>query len=126
MCVRRIQAYKYELMPSGDQQRHMRRFAGSCRFVFNNALGLQRANHAGGKSQEVIVKVSNITVSNRNGKWFVSLQSEREVEQPVAQGHAVSIDVDIVRFARFRMEPSTPRSTSLSDMLPTCVKHSKP
>jgi putative transposase len=48
MSVRRIQAYKYELMPSGEQQHDMRRFAGSCRFVFNKALALQTANHAAG------------------------------------------------------------------------------
>jgi putative transposase len=176
-------------MPTGDQQRDMRRFAGSCRFVFNKALGLQTANHAAGNkfipylemanmlplwksqfawlrqspsqalqhalknldrafvnffekrtkyprfkkrgfgdsfrfpqgfnldqanhriflpklgwlryrnSREVIGTVSNITVSNRNRKWFVSLQTEREVEPPVAQGDAVGIDMGIVRFA---------------------------
>lgn len=40
--MQRLQAFKYELMPSGDQQRDMRRFAGSCRFVFNKALALQK------------------------------------------------------------------------------------
>ncbi len=46
--MQRLQAFKYELMPTGDQQRDMRRFAGSCRFVFNQALALQKANHAAG------------------------------------------------------------------------------
>jgi putative transposase len=41
--------------------------------------------------------VSNITVSNR--KWLVSLQTERDVEQPVAQADAVGVDLGIVRFA---------------------------
>jgi putative transposase len=189
MSVRRIQAYKYELMPSGEQQHDMRRFAGSCRFVFNKALALETANHAAGNkfiryvemanmlplwknefawlrespsqalqhalknldrafvnffqkrteyprfkkrgfgdsfrfpqgfkldqandrilvpklgwlryrnSREVVGTVSNITVSNCNGKWFVSIQTEREVEQPAAQGDAVGIDMGIVRFA---------------------------
>jgi putative transposase len=189
MSMQRIQAYKYELMPTGDQQRDMRRFAGSCRFVFNKALALQTANHQAGRkfiryvemanmlpawksefawlkespsqslqhalknldrafvnffqkrteyprfkkrgvgdsfrfpqgfkldqandrvflpklgwlryrnSREVVGTVRNITVSNRNGKWFVSMQTEREVEQPVAQGDAVGIDMGIVRFA---------------------------
>jgi putative transposase len=44
----RLQAYKYELIPTGDQQRDMRRFAGSCRFMFNRALAMQTANHAAG------------------------------------------------------------------------------
>jgi putative transposase len=32
-----LQAYKFELMPNGDQQRDMRRFSGACRFVFDKA-----------------------------------------------------------------------------------------
>ncbi|KPM58066.1 helix-turn-helix domain-containing protein [Pseudomonas monteilii] len=39
-----LQAFKHLLMPTGEQQRQMRRFAGSCRFVFNQALALQQAN----------------------------------------------------------------------------------
>ena len=35
--MQRLQAYKYELMPTGNQQRDMRRFAGACRFVYNKA-----------------------------------------------------------------------------------------
>lgn len=46
----RLQAFKFGLMPNGEQERDMRRFAGSCRFVFNKALALQKANYeAGGK-----------------------------------------------------------------------------
>ncbi|VWB99067.1 RNA-guided endonuclease InsQ/TnpB family protein [Burkholderia lata] len=48
--MRRLQAFKFELMPNGEQQRDMRRFAGSCRFVYNKALALQKENYeAGGK-----------------------------------------------------------------------------
>ncbi|KND55028.1 DNA primase [Candidatus Paraburkholderia kirkii] len=32
-------------MPTGEQQRQMRRFAGSCRFVYNEALALQKARY---------------------------------------------------------------------------------
>jgi putative transposase len=187
--MQRLQAFKYELMPTGEQQRDMRRFAGSCRFVFNKALAMQTANHEAGNkfvsyvdmanllpawkkefpwlkeapsqalqhalknlnrafvnffekradyprfkkrgygdsfrfpqgfkldqandriflpklgwiryrnSRQVLGTVKNVTVSNRNGKWFVSIQTEREVEQPVAQGGAVGIDMGVVRFA---------------------------
>jgi len=187
--MQRLQAFKYELMPTGDQQRDMRRFAGSCRFVYNKALALQKANHEAGNefiryvemanqlpawksefewlrespsqalqhalknldraftnffekraeypcfkkrgygdsfrfpqgfkldqtnsriflpklgwvryrnSREVLGTVSNVTVSNRNGKWFVSIQTAREVEQPVAQGNAIGVDLGVVRFA---------------------------
>jgi rubredoxin len=46
--MKRLQAYKYELMPNGDQVRDMRRFSGSCRFVYNQALALQKENHEAG------------------------------------------------------------------------------
>jgi putative transposase len=40
--MERRQAFKFELMPNGGQQNQMRRFAGSCRFVYNKALALQK------------------------------------------------------------------------------------
>lgn len=191
--MQRLQAYKYELMPDGDQQRDMRRFAGSCRFVFNKTLALQKANHeAGGKfigyvamakqlttwrnsvetawlkeapvhplqhalkdlekayknffekradfprfkrkgqgdsfrypdpkqikldqangriflpklgwlryrnSREALGELRNVTVSLIGGKWFVSIQTRRDVEQPIPKGGAVGIDMGIARFA---------------------------
>ena len=187
--MQRLQAFKYELIPTGEQLRNMRRFAGSCRFVFNKALGLQTANHEARNkfiryvgmanllpawksefpwlkespsqalqhslknldraltnffekrtyyphfkkrgygdsvrfpqgfkldqtndrvflpklgwvryrnSREVLGVVKNFTVSNRSGKWFVSIQTERKVEQPVAHGDAIGIDMGVVRFA---------------------------
>jgi putative transposase len=191
--MKRLQAFKFELRPDGQQQRLMRRFAGSCRFVFNKALALQKARYAQGEkklgyaglcklltewrnspdtiwlaeapvhplqqtlkdlerayanffaqradfprfkkkgqsdsfrypdpkqikldqansrvflpklgwlryrnSRAVLGAVKNITVSQSCGKWFASIQTEREVEQPVPQGDAVGIDMGIARFA---------------------------
>lgn len=197
--MQRLQAFKYELMPTGDQQRKMRRFAGACRFVFNEALALQKANYdAGGKfinyvamskhltawrngvvtpsgnyatwlseaprhplqqshmdleqayknffakradfprfkkkgqsdsfrytdpkqikldqdnsriflpklgwlryrnSRKVLGELRNVTVSLSGGKWFASIQTRREVEQPIPKGGAVGIDMGIARFA---------------------------
>ena len=50
-------------------------------------------------SREVLGTVKNVTVSLSSGKWFVSIQTEREVEQPIPQGGAVGIDMGITRFA---------------------------
>ena len=36
----RLQAFKFELRPHGQQLRNLRQFAGSCRFVYNKALAL--------------------------------------------------------------------------------------
>ena len=191
--MQRLQAYKYVLMPTGEQQRNMRRFAGSCRFVFNKALALQKERHERGEkklgyaglckeltswrngterpwladapihplqqtlkdleraysnffakradfpslkkkgqhdsfrypdpkqikldqgnsriflpklgwlrlrqSREVLGTVKNVTVNQSCGKWFVSIQTARDVEQPIPQGGAVGIDMGVARFA---------------------------
>jgi putative transposase len=192
--MKRLQAYKYELQPNGEQLRDMRRFAGACRFVFNKALALQKQRHEQGEkrlgyadlcrnltawrngvetpwlkgspvhplqqtlkdlerayqnffakradfprfkkkgqsdsfrypdpkqikldqansriflpklgwmryrnSREVLGVVKNVTVSGKQGKWFVSIQTEREVETPVHPSTAmVGIDMGIARFA---------------------------
>ena len=49
--MQRRQAFNYELMPDGAQQRAMRRFAGSCRFVFNKGLALQKERFAQGEKK---------------------------------------------------------------------------
>jgi len=192
--MQRLQAFKFALMPTGEQERQMRRFAGACRFVFNRALALQKERYERGEkklgyaglcklltewrngpetpwladapvhplqqalkdlerayanffakragfprfkkkgqhdsfrypdpkqikldqansriflpklgwlryrnSREVLGTVKNVTVSASGGKWFVSIQTEREVEQPVPQATtAVGIDLGVVRFA---------------------------
>ena len=186
--MQRLQAYRFELKPNGEQQR---RFAGSCRHVYNKALALQQARHEAGEmklgyaalckaltewkagpetlwlnetpsqalqqalknlerayknffekradfprfkkkgqsdsfrypqgvkldqgnsrvflpklgwlryrnSRDVLGEVKNVTVSQSCGKWFVSIQTEREVDQPLPQGEAVGIDMGIARFA---------------------------
>ena len=49
--MERLQAFKFELQPNGEQQRNMRRFAGSCRFVFNKALALQQERREQGEKK---------------------------------------------------------------------------
>ena len=49
--MQRLQGYKFELKPNGEQQRNMHRFAGSCRFVFNKALALQKERHEQGEKK---------------------------------------------------------------------------
>jgi putative transposase len=39
--MQRLQAFKYELWPNGQQERQLPRIAGLCRFVFNKTLVLQ-------------------------------------------------------------------------------------
>lgn len=50
-------------------------------------------------SRDVLGVVKNATVSQFCGKWYVSIQTEREVEQPIPNGGMVGIDMGIARFA---------------------------
>lgn len=53
-------------------------------------------------SRDVLGEVKQVTVSLSSGKWFVSIQTEREVEQPVPQATSVmGIDMGVARFATF-------------------------
>ena len=185
----RLQAYKFELMPNGEQSRNLRQFAGSCRFVYNKALALnmdryqkkekhlsyaklcallpswkkehefladvpsqalqqalknlERAYtnffkkraafpkfHKKGqresfripqgfesdspngriklpklgwmryrKSRDVLGAACNAAVSESCGKWFVSIQTKREVERPVhLSDSTVGMDWGVARF----------------------------
>ena len=49
--VKRWQAFKFELRPNGTQRRQMRCFAGSCRFVYNKGLAVQKARFEAGETK---------------------------------------------------------------------------
>ena len=50
-------------------------------------------------SRKVLGAVKNVTVILWCGQWFVSIQTEREVEQYLSRGGAVGIDLGVARFA---------------------------
>lgn len=56
--MKRLQAFKFQLRPNGQQERDMRRFAGACRFVFNKSLALQNENHEAGNKFLPYVKMA--------------------------------------------------------------------
>src|SRR6266699_5090188 len=43
--MERRQAFQFQLMPNGEQQRQMRRFAGCARYVYNKALALKKERY---------------------------------------------------------------------------------
>jgi len=54
------------------------------------------------KSREIEGKVKNVTVKKESTGWFVSIQTEREVTQPIRSStREIGIDVGITRFATF-------------------------
>ena len=50
-------------------------------------------------SRTIIGTIKNVTVTAKCGKWYVSVQTEYEQEQPVHSGNDIGIDMGIVRFA---------------------------
>ena len=68
LTMERLQAFKFELQPNGEHIRDMRRFAGSCRFVYNKALALQKENHEAGNKFIGYVEMAKNLTSWRNSK----------------------------------------------------------
>ena len=50
-------------------------------------------------SQAISGRLKNVTVSQKCGKWYVSIQTEWETETPKPNGGEIGIDMGIVRFA---------------------------
>jgi len=65
--MQRLQAYKFAVIPSGGQERLMRCFAGSCRFVFNKALALQKQMHENGEKRLNYAGLCKLLTEWRNG-----------------------------------------------------------
>ena len=65
--MQRLQAFKYELMPNGDQHRRMRRFAGSCRYLYNRALALQKERFERGEKKLGYAGLCKQLTAWRNG-----------------------------------------------------------
>lgn len=56
----RLQAFKYELMPNGEQHLGMLRFAGSCRFVYNKALAMEQERYKEGEKRLRYIGTSSL------------------------------------------------------------------
>jgi hypothetical protein len=83
----RRQAFKFELLPRGRQQRDMHRFAGACRYVFNQALALQRANYEGGGKFIGYVAMAKRLTEWRNGSETPWLGDTAGGSAPAARRH---------------------------------------
>ncbi|MCI9729669.1 helix-turn-helix domain-containing protein, partial [Proteus mirabilis] len=69
--MKRLQAFKFQLRPNGQQEREMRRFAGACRFVFNRALARQNENHEAGNKYIPYTKMAS---------WLIEWKSDTETQ----------------------------------------------
>ncbi|STS60080.1 Helix-turn-helix domain [Klebsiella pneumoniae] len=71
IVMKRLQAFKFQLRPNGQQERDMRRFAGACRFVFNRALALQNENHEAGNKYIPYTKMAS---------WLIEWKSHPDTQ----------------------------------------------
>ena len=76
--MQRLQAFKCELMPNGQQERQLRRFAGACRFVYNKALALQKERYERGEN-----KLGYAGLCKRLTEWRNSADTQWLAESPV-------------------------------------------
>ena len=69
----RRQAFKYELRPNGAQVRQLRKFAGSCRYVFNRALRAQQERYEQGQkhlSYAALCRLLTISRHAEDTSWL--------------------------------------------------------
>jgi len=66
--MKRLQAYKYQLKTNETEERILRRFAGSCRFIFNKALALQQERRGQGEKKLSYADMCKILVEWKTGE----------------------------------------------------------
>ncbi|EIP0493939.1 transposase [Escherichia coli] len=81
--MKRLQAFKFQLRPGGQQECEMRRFAGACRFVFNRALARQNENHEAGNKYIPYGKMASWLVEWKNATETQWLKDS--LSQPLQQ-----------------------------------------
>lgn len=82
----------------------MRRFAGACRFVFNQALALQKENHeAGGKFIGYVAMAKHLTA------WRNGAQTPWLKEAPVHPLQHVLKDLELAYKNSFAQQAAFPR-----------------
>ena len=106
----RMQAFKFEILPDGEQERDMRNFSGACRFVFNQALALQKENYeAGGQF------ITYVSMAKQLTGWRSSSETLWLSEAPYHSLQQALKDLDRAyknffqgrtQFPRFRKKPT--------------------
>jgi putative transposase len=78
-AMKRLQAFKFELQPNGEQERQLRRFAGACRFVFNQALDLQKTRYEQGEKKLTYAALCKVLTEWRHDPetaWLSDIHSQ--------------------------------------------------
>ena len=92
MLVRK--AFKFELMPNGEQTRKMKQFAGCSRFVFNKALAYQNEQY----QQDNSFKFSYNKLANLLPEWKRELVWLKECHSQVLQSSLKDLETALKNF----------------------------
>ena len=98
--MQRLQAFKYELMPNGEQQRVMRCFAGSCRSVYNKALAWQNEQYQADNS----FKFSYYKIANLLPEWKRELVWLKDCHSQVLQQSLKDLESSFKNFFARRVD----------------------
>lgn len=74
-------AFKFELMPNGEQVRKMKQFAGCARFVYNRALAYQNEQY----EKDKLFKFSYVKLANLLPEWKQELPWLKDCNAQVLQ-----------------------------------------
>jgi len=97
------------------------------RFEVDNGNGRIKLPKIGGlryrKSQEVLRAAKNVTISESCGKWFIAVQTEREVETPLHRSTSVvGLDWGVVRWYTLSNGEYREQCQPLKKFLPKLAK----
>ena len=92
MLIRK--AFKFEIMPNGEQLRKMKQFCGCARFVFNRALAWQNERY----EQDNSVKFSYTKIANLLPQWKKELTWLKDCHSQVLQQSLKDLESGFKRF----------------------------
>ncbi len=119
----RRQSYKFEGRPNGEQLRHLRRFAGACRFVYNKALALNKE-----RNEKKEKRLGYASLCAQLPKWKTEFAWLSDVPAQAFQQSLKDLERGFTNFFEKRAEFPEFHSRSCTAELPTserilCTSH---
>ncbi|WIM83246.1 RNA-guided endonuclease InsQ/TnpB family protein [Gallibacterium anatis] len=93
-------AFKFEIMPNGEQSRKIKQFCGCCRFVFNRALAWQNEQY----QQDSRHKFSYSKIANLLPQWKKELSWLKECHSQVLQQSLKDLETAFKNFFQQRAD----------------------
>ncbi|MGY6773075.1 RNA-guided endonuclease InsQ/TnpB family protein [Gallibacterium sp. ZY190522] len=93
-------AFKFEIMPNGEQSRKIKQFCGCCRFVFNRALAWQNEQY----EQDNSFKFSYTKIANLLPQWKKELVWLKECHSQVLQQSLKDLETAFKNFFQQRAD----------------------